>query len=509
MTSPGAPLNSAVLDWDIDNHLVSFTKDGVTTNFTYDALGRRLEKLNPAKNTLYISAGQQVVEEYEVVGAGSYSLARSYVYGSYIDDVVAKIEAVNTPTVLYYHSDRQFNVRALTDDATTPVVRELYAYSPYGKQIILDASGTQKLTTDYSNPYGFTGRRLDAETGLWYFRARYLDSELGRFISRDPLGYVDGMSLYKGYFAQSFGLDPFGMNRVNKAKALAKANKSSSSAGAGGPSVKEMVKAIYNCYKTVECSSVKSLGQGAWDLIKFASSVGRYVGPAGMVNMVRDVPAFVEQADAMATGLAALYEFSKQKGANATLQKLMPNVWKVLNLKIGSPEWCDALGNLKGQVALEVILAIGTAGLGTAAKAGKYGDEVAEILTELEETSRKLYRGMKEGPNGQPLLEESARGLGVRPGTDLDIIDNMAISNEKGISVAPDDPMNLKDFRRPPEYNGTGKDPVWEIDTKDLPSGLEFFQDSPTHGVLRPDQNMPYEGFQKLLEETLPFWKRK
>ena len=215
LTSPGAPLNSAVLDWDIDNHLVSYTKDGVTTSFTYDALGRRLEKLNPAKNTLYISAGHQVVEEYEVVGAGSYSLARSYVYGTYIDDVVAKVEAVNTPTVLYYHSDRQFNVRALTDDAATPVIRELYAYSPYGKQIILDGSGAQKASTEYSNSYGYTGRYLDEETGLWHFRARYFDNELGRFISRDPLGYVDGMSLYAGYFAQGFNLDPLGTKETD------------------------------------------------------------------------------------------------------------------------------------------------------------------------------------------------------------------------------------------------------------------------------------------------------
>jgi RHS repeat-associated protein len=59
-------------------------------------------------------------------------------------------------------------------------------------------------------PYGYTGRRYDSETGLWYFRARYFDAELGRFISRDPLEYVDGMSMYQGYFA-SWGVDPFGL----------------------------------------------------------------------------------------------------------------------------------------------------------------------------------------------------------------------------------------------------------------------------------------------------------
>ena len=204
----GAPLSSAALVWDIDNHLTSYEKGGVTTSFTYDALGRRLEKLNPAKNTLFIFAGQQVIEEYSEVG-GVYSLDRSYVYATYIDDVVAKIEAINTPTVLYYHSDRQFNVRGLTDASGN--IRELYSYTPYGKQCVMDASGSSISGTAYNNYYGFTGRYLDEETGLWYFRARYFDTELGRFISRDPLGYVDGMSMYNGYFAEGFGLDPLGL----------------------------------------------------------------------------------------------------------------------------------------------------------------------------------------------------------------------------------------------------------------------------------------------------------
>ena len=45
---------------------------------------------------------------------------------------------------------------------------------------------------------------------VWYFRARYFSDELGRFISRDPLGFVDGYGLYNGYFAQRFLVDPSG-----------------------------------------------------------------------------------------------------------------------------------------------------------------------------------------------------------------------------------------------------------------------------------------------------------
>ena len=49
---------------------------------------------------------------------------------------------------------------------------------------------------------------------LWYFRARYFDNEMGRFISRDPLGYVDGFGLYNGYFAMGFALDPSGTDII-------------------------------------------------------------------------------------------------------------------------------------------------------------------------------------------------------------------------------------------------------------------------------------------------------
>jgi len=50
---------------------------------------------------------------------------------------------------------------------------------------------------------------------LTYFRARYYDPNLGEFISRDPLGYVDGMSLYRGYFVPG-GMDPSGMQESDE-----------------------------------------------------------------------------------------------------------------------------------------------------------------------------------------------------------------------------------------------------------------------------------------------------
>ena len=59
---------------------------------------------------------------------------------------------------------------------------------------------------------GHQGLLLDKEFGLYYNRARYLNPRLGRFMQRDPAGYVDGMSLYEYVHSTPIlALDPIGL----------------------------------------------------------------------------------------------------------------------------------------------------------------------------------------------------------------------------------------------------------------------------------------------------------
>jgi RHS repeat-associated protein len=69
-----------------------------------------------------------------------------------------------------------------------------------------------RTTSSYGNPYLYTGRRLDDETGLYYYRARYYDVELGRFLGRDPIGYLGSeWNLYEYVDSSPTGsTDPFG-----------------------------------------------------------------------------------------------------------------------------------------------------------------------------------------------------------------------------------------------------------------------------------------------------------
>ena len=62
------------------------------------------------------------------------------------------------------------------------------------------------------NPYYFTGRRYDEETGLYYYRARYYSPSIGRFLQTDPIGYRGGINLYAyvGNNSTSY-VDPMGL----------------------------------------------------------------------------------------------------------------------------------------------------------------------------------------------------------------------------------------------------------------------------------------------------------
>jgi len=78
--------------------------------------------------------------------------------------------------VYFYHQDGQANVTHLTDASGITVCS--YRYDSFGR--------TQPCQ-NVANPYGFAGREYDAESGLYYMRARYYDPSLGRFLSPDPL----------------------------------------------------------------------------------------------------------------------------------------------------------------------------------------------------------------------------------------------------------------------------------------------------------------------------------
>jgi RHS repeat-associated protein len=191
--------------YDILNRQTGMSGPGGTAEYIYDALGRRIAKVvNGAMTTYLYDTRYQIVEEHATDG----SLAARYTYGSGIDELLTMERNGNT---YYYHRDAQNSITEIT--ASTGALVERNEYDVYGAPHIFNASGSSLPGSAVGNPYLYTGREYDPESGNFYFRARMYAPRIGRFLQMDPLGYVDGLNLYASYFAIN-GVDPSGLGCI-------------------------------------------------------------------------------------------------------------------------------------------------------------------------------------------------------------------------------------------------------------------------------------------------------
>ena len=141
--------------------------------------------------------GQQTVADY-ASGAVSTSPTYSYYYASYIDEPVMRAGGSGER---YFHRNQQYSIVALTD--STGSIKERYSYDAYGTLTIGDSSGVVRTGSDEGNRYTYTGRESDSDLELYHFRARMYNAGSGRFLGRDPVGYLASKGLYTGTFPLS------------------------------------------------------------------------------------------------------------------------------------------------------------------------------------------------------------------------------------------------------------------------------------------------------------------
>jgi RHS repeat-associated protein len=193
------------LVWNSLGQLVSVTRDGVTTSFWYDGFGRRARKQAGSSSTTYIWDGDDLLAALD----GGGNRVAEYVYYPGVDEPHSIRRHASVDSVFYFATDVPGHVVGLINIANQLVNR--YSYAPYG--VLQDSS------ISVANSLRFGARELDAETGLYYLRARYYDPSLGRFISEDPAGLDGGINLYQ--FSRSNPInrrDPSGKSSADLAK---------------------------------------------------------------------------------------------------------------------------------------------------------------------------------------------------------------------------------------------------------------------------------------------------
>jgi RHS repeat-associated protein len=178
--------NRRTMRYDYLNRMVEFRDEatGSVTRYGYDCLGRRLVKSvsdgDRRVEVRYVFDADVVIEEQN--GDVTRSLVRHgrSVYG------IAGAEPTQDK---WFVTDALGSVVAEFDESGA--VTRSYTYGDFGQLTTRDG---------VAPPVAFAGYTLDAESGLYYARSRYLDPATGRFTTRDPAGvWEDGRNWGNAY----------------------------------------------------------------------------------------------------------------------------------------------------------------------------------------------------------------------------------------------------------------------------------------------------------------------
>jgi RHS repeat-associated protein len=183
--------------------------DELVATYSYDGQNRRIRKVleNGESDITYDYYYNESWQVLEVRKGGNANPLEQYVWGAqYIDAPVVRfydgdLDGLDPEdeddSTLYYTYDGNFNVTAVIKPDGT--VAERYTYDPYGQVTFKAADwsdAASQAKSAYNNEILYCGYRWDPESGNYIARRRYLTPPLGRWLSRDRIGYGDGMNMF-------------------------------------------------------------------------------------------------------------------------------------------------------------------------------------------------------------------------------------------------------------------------------------------------------------------------
>jgi RHS repeat-associated protein len=208
-----APVGSRTNEWDAVNRLVAVSGGNQRTEFTYDGLSRlsRVRQTingSEVSNRRFVWCNGRICEERDASGA--------VVVKRYFPQGV-KLETGPKAGAYYYSRDHLGSVRELTDGSGA--VRARYSYDPVGRRT--------KVGGDLDSDFGFAGMFFSSEASLALTHFRAYDSEVGRWLSRDPLSNAEVFgdpNLYAYAANNPVNLtDPLGLQAGGEIRALSEA----------------------------------------------------------------------------------------------------------------------------------------------------------------------------------------------------------------------------------------------------------------------------------------------
>ncbi|MFQ5882891.1 MAG: RHS repeat domain-containing protein, partial [Candidatus Methylomirabilales bacterium] len=203
-----------VYTYNVENQLTRVEKFSIpgglspdlTAQYRYDPLGRRITKevtqAGTTTTTRYVYDNEDILLEFD----GSNVVQARYTHGPGIDEPLIMLRGGQS---FFYHADDLGSIWDLTDSAGGSVLS--HTYDSFGQ--LIAQTGT------LVNPYTYTAREFDPETGLYYYRTRYYDPATGRFLQEDPIGFLAGLNFYTyGENNPLIIVDPYGLFSWNVIK---------------------------------------------------------------------------------------------------------------------------------------------------------------------------------------------------------------------------------------------------------------------------------------------------